>query len=787
MRRLLGRNRALTAILFLTLSGALGAAAAAFNFIDVLLFRPPSAVAEPDEVVRMTSATNYIDYIHLRDRVRSLDLAGFMRRQVPGATGDSSPLVLSAECVTPNYFDVLGTGVSAGRAFRPETGRSDPITAAVIGYGFWRRALGGNPDAVGQVLAVAGRPHVIIGVAPRTFTGLDLEPVDVWLDLSRSADVCSFSRTNLLTSDGGAWLRVAGRIRRPFTLATARAELEARHPRSADVRSNEASRPTLQPLHQWRRGRLSRDARIAAWLASGALILLVLACANVASMMALRAIDRRMEIAVRLQLGATRRQVFVQFFAENMALVALCTVGAVVVAAWAHGVLASYVPLLSERVATVRSVAILLGFAVLSGAMSAVIPAVQISKLNQTALLRSGHAVVSGGLPVRNALLVTQFALAYSFLVGGGLLLASVDNLLKQAGFDPRRVIVATVELDQYGIADDQIWETVERMLEALRQIPAVSSVGTSSATLLRSGGSTVSAGIKNASNAPESSMAIVNAVTPDYFATAGTRLLRGRGFSHADNMRSRPVLILSENVARERWPGEDPVGRCAFVGGYQACVEVVGITESRRSGRLAGPTREMFLPASQARLYRFHAVPRTLLVRTDRAPRDVLPAVTGIVERLAPEIPKGGIRPLMDYVDDETRAWRLGAATFQLLGGLAILMAGVGIYAALGWTLRQRSAEIALRLALGATRLRIARMTVRHLGWPLAVGWLAGVGLSFILGHFLQGLLVETSPADVSIQALVSIPLAGVAVCASIGPVLTAVRMSPAGALRDA
>ena len=615
-----------------------------------------------------------------------------------------------------------------------------------------------------------------------------VEPVDVWLALTHSPELCSFTGQSLLSSSSGAWLSTIGRVRDPFTIEQAAAEVAAtdRQP----FATSRCARHSVRPLASSRRARLAQDGRMALWLAGGALLVLLIACANVAVLLALRAFERRLEIAIRIQLGATRRRVFLLLFVENLALALLCIGIAVLIGIWVDTALRAFFPTLPDARINVRSLKIVAGFALFAGVVGGIVPAVQIARSNASLLLRGGHQVIGGGSRTRNALLVLQLAFAQLLLVGSGLFVRSVHNLLTGAGYDIEPIIVATVELERQGYSIPDAWSKIDTFVERARSIPAVVSVGVSSDTLLNSGGMTVGVAIRSSlapRDGPSWEAQSMNAVTPDYFATLGTRIRRGRAFTAADDASARPVVIVDQGLAAAEWPGQDPLGRCAYIGSRKDCAEIVGIAESRRSTFLSRVRKEFFVPAAQAARYRLAHRPAHV-VHPNR--RRSGPRRDSGDRRRAPKRRAGGsqgnVRPLLDLADEGTKSWRLGARLFSLYGVAAVIMAGVGLYAALALMVRQRTTEIAVRMALGATPGAVMGLVVRHVGALLASGWVLGMLLILLIGRFIERLLFEVRPTEPGVLAWVTLLLCGVAVLGALLPAMRAARLNPTEALRQ-
>jgi predicted permease len=779
------RNRALTAAVVLTLSTGVGVSAAMFNLVDVLLFRPPAHVINPDRLVEVPSASNFVRYRRLQRQTRSLDLAAHTRMPVTiGRAPDVS--LLRAECVSENYFQVLGVRPIVGRWFSDGITSADGIRPVVLGHGAWKRLFRGAPNVIGATLELGGSGHTVVGVAPAHFTGVQLEPVDVWLALTYSPEVCSFTGQSLLSSSSGGWLSTIGRVRDPFSIGQAAAEVAATDTRPFAARADAG--PALRPLASSRRARLARDGRMALWLAGGALLVLLIGCANVAVLLALRAFERRLEIAIRIQLGATRTKVFLLLFVENLALALLCIGTAVLIGMWVDTALRAFFPTLPDARINVRSLKIVAGFGLFAGVVGVIVPAVQIARSNASLLLRGGHQVIGGGSRTRNALLVLQLAFAQLLLVGSGLFVRSVHNLQTGAGYDIEPIIVATVELERQGYSIPDAWSKIDTFVERARSIPAVVSVGVSSDTLLNSGGMTVGVAIRSALVPRDGLVAqSMNAVTPDYFATLGTRIRRGRAFTAADDARARPVVIVDQGLAADEWRGQDPLGRCAYIGSRKDCAEIVGIAEPRRSTFLSLVQKEFFVPAAQAAPYNLHTVPRTLFIRTGGAPvRDIIPAIVSALQSVVPEVPKANVRPLLDLADEGTKSWRLGARLFSLYGVAAVVMAGVGLYAALALMVRQRTTEIAVRMALGATPGAVMGLVVRHVGAVLVSGWVLGMLLILLIGRFIERLLFEVRPTEPGVLAWVTLLLCGVAALGALLPAWRAARLNPTEALRQ-
>lgn len=364
----------------------------------------------------------------------------------------------------------------------------------------------------------------------------------------------------------------------------------------------------------------------------------------------------------------------------------------------------------------------------------------------------------------------------------------SVHNLVTGTGYDVQQIVVATVELEKHGYSIADAWSKIETFVERARSIPSVVGVAVGSDTLLGSGGLTVRIDIRS-TPAPRpgfNETQAMNAVSLDYFSTLGTRILRGRSFLAADDARAGPVAIIDERLARSEWPDRDALGQCAYIGPRAECVQIVGISEPRRSGLLTHEQKEFFVPAAQVAPYGTHNAPRTVFLRVSAPTRDVLPTIEALLRSVAPEVPKRSVRPLLDLADEGTKSWRLGAQLFGVFGVTAAIMAGIGLYAALALIVRQRAAELAVRMVLGATAGAIVGMVVRHLAVLIAAGWLFGTLLIVVMGRYVEQLLFRVKPIEPAVIAVVTLLLCAVAALGSLVPGIRAARLNPSSALRQ-
>jgi putative ABC transport system permease protein len=784
------RQPGFTALIAVTLALGVGANAAMVGLVDVLMFRTPAYVQQPDRLVSIDRAGNYVRYQALREHLGSIELAAYVRQPLSFGAG-ADAISIRAECVTPGYFPLLGMAPPVGRGFVEVDDAMGAPRTIVLSHDFWTSRFGRDPRVLGTSLTLAGRPHEVIGVASRGFTGVELGAIDAWILLAASPEACSFTGTNLLRSAGGSWLSTIGRLREGVTLPQAAAEIAAaqvhvadRPGRVVDGRVAEGSFE-LRPLYASRRLSLSHDSRLALWLAGGAAVLLLLACANVAGLLWTHTLDRGREIAVRLQLGASRRRVFGQLMIEHMLIAAIGGAAAVVVGMWISDGIRTYFPfavdagLMSGRTLVVVAV---LAFA--SGVLSGAVPGIQASKAGTERFLRTGAALMGSRSRFRTALLSVQVGLALVLVTAAGLFTGSVDNFRRDFAYDLDRVVVASIDFRKSSTRTPQeIHGTFEMLMDRVRQLPEVEMAALSSAPVLSAAGFTSVFPVSRSENDPGAEFHALAEVTPEYFATLGLRMAAGRAFTDADSRAAVPSMVVNESLARTLFPGEDPIGKHVFVGRQRR--DIIGVSQPFRSTIRPGSQADSQIFAPLVAGERSGHPPQVLLIRTSRRAHAEVATIAGALQGAAPDLPHVDVRTLESLADAEARSWLLGATVFGLFGTLAVILAGIGIYGALAFSIRQRTVEIGVRMALGAMRRDIARLVLQHGAVVVALGLVLGLAGAFAASRFIESLLFNVAAADPTTFAIAS---AVVVVCALLGcivPAIRAARVDPAVALR--
>lgn len=772
------RHRAFGGFVIAILALGAGSATALVGLADVLLVRPPARVADPENLVEVNGAANYVLYRELARRNRTLDVAAVSSRTLTFGR-DESAHPIKIQCVTAAYFDVLGATPVAGRAFLPdeEVRGGEPI--AVLAYRLWQRDFGGRPDVVGATAHIGGRSHRIAGIAPPDFRGLGFERVDAWLLMTATPDLCSFLGRDLLDDRSGAWLTTVGRLRPGVPLADAERDVrslslhESRRAGSPPL-SRELSRAVVS-------GAPARDELLAICLAAGAVLMLLIACANVAGLLSVRAFQRRREIAVRVQLGASRTRVFRHLFAENLMLTGASVFAAWGVASLLTSTLSAFFPVLARDTwFDPRSLVVLAVFTLGAGVVAGIVPAIQAARAQADGILRVGHTAGVGRSRWRNVLIVSQVALALILVASAGLFTHSLVRVKSDLGYELDRVLVAPLDLQHAGVVQaPEIRRAFDEILVRVRALPGIEAASLTARTP-DTAGQKITVVAKRASAPAGSLVQMAHYVSPEYFRTLGTRIVEGRPFTPEDRIGAPRVMIVDANLARELWPGEAVVGHCKSLP-FPPCATVVGISEPRRFGSLTKRQGEVFKPLAQSP----GNTPQAVLVRAAGNVHDVIPAVGAAIRSVVPSLAFADVRPLADLVDEGARSWRLGATLFGLFGALALALAAVGLYGSLAFAVRQRTPEIGVRMALGADPSSVARLVLGQAFRLVALGWVLGTAAAMFAADWIRGLLFGVQPNDPVTFTLASLVIVLAGLAGSALPALRAARLDPVVALR--
>ena len=812
--RSLRRAPGFTTVAVVTLALGVGANVTMFGIVDRLLLRQPEHVRDPELVRRIffTSVEEgevsepepQMSYPRLQAIARRLgspnSIAGFY--DAPLVIGEReaarrAPVTLA----TASYFPLLGVRPALGRFFSAE--EDIPPTGsrvAVIGHDLWTGEFGGAPDVLGRKLVVAGESFEIIGVAPRGFSGLSHERRDVWVPMSALGEnlVGKYSDKSWHEAPNVGWLSAITRIRSPELAREAEAAATAGFREAQEARWGAARvdstkpRATLEPLLLERGPGGTPSARIALWLAGMSLLVLLIACANVANLLLARALRRRREIAVRVALGAGRRRLVSQLLTEGMLIAVLGGAAALFVAhSWGALVRGILLPGVEwgSTVLDVRMLSVAAAVVIGTGLLIGLVPALQASDLNLVGSLKAG-AREGGGRrsAMRSSLVIVQAALSLVLLVGAGLFVRSLDRARSvELGFLADEVLVVNMDIDGAGYSKEESLALYERLYERLATVPGVDrvSVGVTqpfSTTLDYS----ITIPGRDSVRLPESGPPRMNAVTPEFLATMGTQVVAGRGISPDDRRGSPLVAIINETMARTLWPGRSPIGEtiCVSEARVKPCHEIVGVVEDARWINLSdAPTMQMYFPLAQNP----SDVPiRVLYLRASGDREALVRMIRREVSEVAPKVFFSSITPLSSNLEEEMRPWRLGATVFMMFGTLALVLAALGLYSVIAYDVAQRTQEMGVRLALGAQAWRVVGLIVRQGATLAVVGIGVGGLIALAAGRWIGPLLFATAPHDAGVLSAVALMLLTVALAASAIPAWRATRVSPSTALRS-
>lgn len=805
--RALRRTPAVSLTIIVTLALGIGANAAMFSLLDVIYLRPPAGVVEPEAVRRVWSERHfssgarfwpgfdYAGYAAIDEAVDGRAATTLYRtpEKLALARGENAPTV-NASGAAASYFGVLGLRPHLGRFYLPDEDRlASAAPVAVISEHFWRRAYGGTPDALGKEVTLDGRPFTIIGVAPAGFRGIDLDATDVWVPLAsflvdhrrgsdpwwRNPNVNGFQVVLRLAPEAGeAELlpRLTRALRRPGigygqdTLAVA-----------AFGAINAARGP----------GKASTEMKVATRLAGVAFIVLLVAVANVVNLLLARAVNRRREIAVRLALGISRGRLVRLLVTESVLLSAIAGGAAIAAAWWGSAMLRTLlVPDVEWHGAPLhwRVLLFALGAALAAGTVAGLVPALQAASPDLTTTLRTGARAGAGTVRLsrlRSFLVASQAALSLVLLVGAVLFVRSLHNVrMHDVGYAVDRLVFATVAYDTRDSVRDALLPMRLRALEErVAAIPAVERVALTS--MRPKWGMSFSdyyiEGDTAGRRLPEG---IYTAVSPRFFGTTGTRVLRGRSFADAGDDGAAFPVVVNEAMARALWPGLDPVGRCVrFREPTAPCATVTGVVQNAILTSIVEEPQPQFYVSLEHPPMKIFSAPE-IVVRAD--PRRVAGVQAALRELLRAEFPGAvpGIHTMEEAMASEYRPWDLGARLFTLFGALALLVAAIGTYSTVAYTVSQRTHEFGVRVALGARAADVLRQVVAEGMRTALAGIVAGIVLALVAGRAVAALLYGIGPRDPVTLAAVAALLMLVVVLASLVPAWRAARADPVAAL---
>lgn len=796
----------------LTLALGIGANAAMFSIVDRLLFRPPPMMRHPSLMHRVVLSTSergtehhdvYLQYARFVDLTR--DTHSFSRTALftedELAVGPvDNPRQLMVGAVTSGFFGFFDAPPVRGRYFTAaEDAPPQGAPVAVLSYGYWETHYGGRTDVMGQQLQIQSTVYTVIGVAPKGFAGLwpDSPPVAYVPASTRAAEGPPLpTGERWWTTYRLIWAQSIVERAPGVSVDQANADLSQAFARS--LQAERVARGERQPVliarpHAAVASILSNRgpdesslARIATWLGGVAFIVWLIACANVANLLLARALQRRREIAVRLALGVSRGRLAAQLLTESTILALLGGLAGIAIAQWGGALLRTR--FLSET--TTASVIgdprtlIYAGVAALvAGLLTGLAPLLQTRRMDFTHDLKSGAR--EGGFQrshLRSGLLILQGALSVVLLVGAGLFVRSLSHVKAvPLGFEPEHVLLIDTNDRSTHLDSPRSQALLEQLHAAAANIPGVVSAARQ-LTMPFGNGQSAGLTVPGVDSANNLGRFWLNAVSPEYFATMGTRIIEGRGIEKQDVAGAPGAMVVSAAMAKILWPHASAIGQCGSVHGpTRLCDYVVGVAENIKAQQLGDDPGLYFYLSTQQRSPDQGGV----VVRVRGDPDAMRETVRKALQPLMPGDAYVTVTPVRDMIGEQTQPWRLGALMFAVFGVLALVLAAIGLYSVIAFNVGQRLHELGVRSALGATGRDIVRHVVTG-GLQLAgAGVLCGVVLALGLGHWVQPLLFQQSSSDPMIFGVVAGVLLVVAVLASFIPARRAANVDPMRALR--
>jgi predicted permease len=791
---------ALTAAL--TLALGVGATTTLVSALDAMLFRPPVAVKDPGTVVRQyfhaasptfgeytNSSTSYVDFTSLQ-RARSFaEVAAFFG--VSGSMGrgsDARPVSLVA--VTGNYFSMLGATALLGRLILPEDDQDGSGTLAlVLSERLWRTRYGSVPAILGRTLPIDNSVYTVVGVAPKGFDGGNFETSDGWVALAPIG--AQQIGAQFRTAKDWYWIQTIARLAPGVTRERAAAEATGLVRAGRDSASMQGFKELwLGPVQEARGPDFTQTAKLVYWLAAVSLIVLLIACANVANLQLVRGLARSRELAIRKALGGGRGRIARQLFLEGVWLALLAGGAGILTCQWGGDLLRRFV--LTEGMSEnfgidLRVCAIAAAASALAALGSSLLPAMRVVQGDLTPVLKEGARDTGyRSSRLRATLVVLQVAMSILLVVGAGLFVQSLRNVRAlDIGYDRDRVLMVDADLKSAGFNGVAIGTAFTTLADAARRYPGVQSAAL---TFGEPFGWSMSRGLKvpGRDSLPRMSSGgpYVQSVTADYFRTVGLGLREGRSFTDADRRPHPSVAVLGSTMARRFFGEGKAIGQCLLFNGSKDCTEVIGVVaDGVRYSPMEEPQALYYIPLPPADSTTSHL---TLFVRTRGDASASVAGLRAALQTAVPNLPYVRTRSLQEVIAPRYQSWRIGATLFGLFASVALVLASLGIYSVLAYTVRGRTRELGIRLALGALPASLLQLVVRD-GLKLTLlGVVIGTGAALAAGQALGSLIYGVSADDVRTMLLAGATVLLVALAASLVPARRAAKVDPMQSLRS-
>ncbi len=799
--RLIVKNPTFSAIVIATLALGIGLNTAVFSALDGLLLRPLPGVRNADELVQvyrtwpgMLYGSNSVPhFLDVRDRSRDVFSDAAIWGFVPmNLSVNGHPRRIMGQLVSADYFKVFGVNPTLGRTFVPaeDSGRgAHPVV--VLSHQGWVELFGADPGVIGKTLVLDGQTYSVIGVAPEAFKGgmAILTPL-VWAPVTQSDQLEPGS--NRWERRGNNSFNMVARFKPGVTVERAQSRMQAilgqlrelypddyRHSGIGLVLQSDAG---IHPMFR------SAQLSLSAVIMGVVLLLLLIACVNVANLMLARARDRSREMAVRLSIGARRSVLIRQLLTESLVLSLLAGLAGLAVAWWAMNIvnravagLALQIQITPDLHISPTVLAFTLGASLLTGVLFGLAPALQATRPDLVPALK-GEAPAGGSKSrMSRGLVIAQMALSIVLLISAGLFLRNLQAATRiDKGFISDNLLLADVDPGLQGYSRARTEDFYRQLTERLEASPSVKSVSYTNTQQLSLAGSDWGVTIPGYTPAPDENMSIyVATVTPGYFETMGIPMLKGRGFTPQDDSAAARVIVINQRFADRFWPGQDPIGRTVRVGGGEHTV--VGMTPTGRY-RSLGETPTAYMWLAQAQHWE---TGMNVVIRTVGDPQAVVPLLRREVAALDPNLPLASVNSMNDRLGITFLPARLAATVLGVFGILGLVLASLGVYGVMSHAVVQRTREIGIRLAIGAGAPAVVR-TVMGDGMALVgIGIAVGLGGALGAARLMSGVLYGTG-LDPATFAVVPLVLGGVAALAIWIPARRAAAVNPVVVLRQ-
>jgi putative ABC transport system permease protein len=793
--RLQRKNPGFTIVAVIALALGIGANTAIFSVVNTVLLRP-LPYKDPERLVMVweeatkagyptdtPAAANFVDW---RDQNQAFEGMAAIADESFNLTGSGDPERLEGRRVSANLFPLLGVEPQLGRVFAAAEDQPGSERVVVLSYKLWQRRFGGDAGIVGKTLNLNGAGYTVVGVMPARFQFPTADD-EAWVPIA-------FTQEDA-TNRGRHYLEVVGRLKPSVTLNQAQAEMStiATRLQQQYPQSNTDLGAVITPLHE----HLVGDIRPALLILLGAVgLVLLIACANVANLLLARAAVRQKEIAVRVALGARRWRLIRQFLTES---VSLSVLGGLVGLAIAYGglmVLKSFIP---ENISQAREISIdykVLGFTLLvsvgTGLIFGLAPALQSVRFNQMETLKEGGrdaATGGSGKRLRGLLVMAEVAISLVLLIGAGLLINSFLRLRNvDPGFRAENLLTMRIVLPEPKY-EKRVRRSVfyTDLVQRVQSLAGVRSAAVTTNLPLYRQGNSISVSIEGKPEPPpgQEQIVVTRMISPSYFDTMTIPLLKGRGLTDQDTDDSPNVAVISETMARRYWPGEEPVGKRLAIGKVRSpadLIQVIGVAKDVRQFELtADPKPQMYLTYRQFGFFDL----RDLVVKTDVDPASLAATVRNAVWEIDKDQPVSNIRTMEDILGDSIARQRFSMLLLAIFASVALVLAAVGIYGVMSYSVAQRTHEIGIRMALGAQTSAVLKLAVGYGLKLVGAGIIIGLIASFALTRVMSTLLFGVTATDPTTFMLISLLLIAVAAIASYLPARRATKVNPIIALR--